>query len=138
VTNLSRTPRRTYLASVAALAAFDARARLSEVRCPTLVVAGDRHRMVARDATEALARGIPGAGFVLVPDAGHATTVDEAASWGVYRFCGIDYLYPSKYFVFVALPQSVKRAWAAGGWGAGSRSSVSDREHQRTAASGRR
>ncbi|MBI2493398.1 MAG: alpha/beta fold hydrolase [Candidatus Rokubacteria bacterium] len=77
VASLSRTQRRAYLASIGALAAFDARARLREIRCPTLVLAGDRDRTVGRDATEALARGIPGAGFVLVPDSGHATTHDQ-------------------------------------------------------------
>ncbi len=37
--SLARTSRRTYLAAMAALATFDARARLARVRCPTLVVA---------------------------------------------------------------------------------------------------
>src|SRR5260370_6302133 len=40
VRSLARTPRRTYVAALAALAAFDARDRLARLRCPTLVVAG--------------------------------------------------------------------------------------------------
>ena len=60
------------------VAAFDARARLGEIRCPTLVVAGLDDRTVALEAKEALAHGIPGARFVLVPGSGHATPVDRA------------------------------------------------------------
>jgi len=62
----------------ASMAAFDARARLGEIRCPTLVVAGLDDRTVALEAKEALAHGIPGARFVLVPGSGHATPVDRA------------------------------------------------------------
>src|SRR3972149_5320291 len=62
----------------ASMAAFDARARLGEIRCPTLVVAGLDDRTVALEAKEALAHGIPGARLVLVPGSGHATPVDRA------------------------------------------------------------
>ncbi len=77
VRSLSRTPRRSYLAVSAALATFDAREWLRGVRCPTLVVAGDRDATVARVAKEELARGIPGARLVVVPDSGHATHYDQ-------------------------------------------------------------
>ena len=78
VRSLARTSRRAYLKAIAALAAFDARARLGEIRCPTLVVAGLDDRTVALEAKEALAHGIPGARLVLVPGSGHATPVDRA------------------------------------------------------------
>ncbi len=74
---LARTPRPAYLAAVRALARFDVRGRLGDVRCPTLVVAGERDRTVPLAAKEALARAIPGARFVVVPDSGHATPHDQ-------------------------------------------------------------
>jgi pimeloyl-ACP methyl ester carboxylesterase len=77
VQSLSRTSRRAYLATLAALATFDARDRLGSVRCPALVVAGDRDATVALAAKEELARGIPGARLVVVPDSGHATHYDQ-------------------------------------------------------------
>lgn len=77
VARLGQNSRRTYLASMAALARFDARPRLGSVRCPTLVVVGERDRTVPRAAAEALCRGIPGAEFLIVPDSGHATPYDQ-------------------------------------------------------------
>lgn len=79
VASLSRTSRRTYGAALGALAAFDARARLAEVRCPTLVVAGARDTTVPRAAQEALARAIPGAGLVVLDESGHASNIDQPA-----------------------------------------------------------
>jgi 3-oxoadipate enol-lactonase len=75
--SLARTPRWTYVAALAALARFDARPRLTSVRCPTLVVAGDGDATVALEAKEELARGIEGARLVVVPDSGHATPADQ-------------------------------------------------------------
>ena len=78
VRSLSATPRRTYLNLMLALAAFDVRPRLAAIRCPTLVVAGDRDRTVPRAAAEALARDIPNARLVVIPDSGHATPYDQS------------------------------------------------------------
>ncbi len=77
VTRLQRNPRRTYLASIMALARFDARRHLGNVRCPTLVVAGDRDRTVPASAADLLRRSITGARLVIVPDSGHATPYDQ-------------------------------------------------------------
>ncbi len=79
VASLGRNPRRTYLASILALARFDARKQLAEVRCPTLVVAGDRDRTIPAAAAELLRRSIPGARLAIVPDSGHATPYDQPA-----------------------------------------------------------
>src|SRR3989441_7069202 len=54
VASLGRTSRWTYLASIGALVAFDARARLGRVACPTLVVAGERDRTVSLARTAPL------------------------------------------------------------------------------------
>ena len=77
VRSLSSTPRRTYLASMAALARFDGRARLADVRCPTLVVVGDRDATVPRPAAERLCETIPRARLLIVCDSGHATPYDQ-------------------------------------------------------------
>ena len=78
VASLSRTSRRVYVESMAALAAFDARDDLARIACPTLVIAGDGDRTIGLGAKQALARGIPGARFELVSDSGHATHYDQA------------------------------------------------------------
>ena len=77
VASLGATPRASYVAGLRALARFDARARLAAVRCPTLIVVGDRDATVPRSATEALRAGIVGARLVVVADSGHATTHDQ-------------------------------------------------------------
>src|SRR6266446_1391407 len=64
-------------ARLGALVAFDARARLGRVACPTLVVAGERDRTVSLASTAALGRDIPGARVELVPDSGHVTNRDQ-------------------------------------------------------------
>jgi 3-oxoadipate enol-lactonase len=75
---LAANPRRHYLASLGALMRFDVRARLAEVRCPTLVIAGVLDATVPLTAKELLARAIPGARLSLVRDSGHVTPVDQA------------------------------------------------------------
>src|SRR5260370_26913891 len=58
VRSLARTPRRTYVAALAALAAFHARDRFARLRCPTLVVAAEPPTPVPPPAQEApAARG---------------------------------------------------------------------------------
>ena len=78
VASLGGGSRRTYLASIRALLGFDVRRRLAEVRCPTLVVAGDRDTTIPLTAKTLLQRGIPGAQLLVVPDSGHATPCDQA------------------------------------------------------------
>jgi len=78
VASLASTPRRTYLASIRALAGFDVRRRLGEVRCPTLVVAGDRDTTIPLASKRLLQRSIPGAELLVVEDSGHATPYDRA------------------------------------------------------------
>ncbi len=77
VARLGRNSKAHYWAAMRAVTAFDLRPQLSQVRCPTLVIAGDRDQTVPRAAIDALRRGIPGAQFALVPDSGHATPYDQ-------------------------------------------------------------
>ncbi len=75
--SVSAMPRRRYLAAVRAVAAFDGRRLLPSVRCPTLVVAGERDRTVSRAAAEHLVRGIAGARLAVIAGSGHATPADR-------------------------------------------------------------
>ena len=78
VASLASNPRRTYLASIRGLMSFDVRRRLGEVRCPTLVVAGDRDTTVPLASKRFLQQSIPGAELRVVSDSGHVTPYDQA------------------------------------------------------------
>jgi pimeloyl-ACP methyl ester carboxylesterase len=77
VVSLARTSRRAYAAAAAAIAGFDARASLADIRCPTMVIAGIEDRTVGIDTKDALAHAIAGARLVLVPGSGHVTNADQ-------------------------------------------------------------
>lgn len=78
VASLASNPRRTYLAAIRGLLAFDVRGRLGEIRCPTLVIAGDRDTTAALASKRLLQRSIPGAELIVVDDSGHVTPYDQA------------------------------------------------------------
>jgi len=78
VASIGSNPRATYVSAIRALLGFDVRRRLAAVRCPTLVVAGDRDTTVALAAKTRLQRGIAGAELLVVLDSGHATPCDQA------------------------------------------------------------
>lgn len=69
-------PLKTYLAHIVARQGHDTSARLKDIGAPTLVAVGDDEGHGNSDTThiqssEALAKAIPGARFVVVPGAGH-------------------------------------------------------------------
>lgn len=82
-----RNDRRGYSYALQGLAGWTITERLGEVRAPTLVVAGERDHLPLLPAAE-LARRIPGAQLVVVPDSGHATPIDQAGVFNelVLRF----------------------------------------------------
>ena len=69
--------RRHYLESLAAIMRFDVRARLEQIRCPTLIVAGAEDRTVPLSAKVLLAGAIPGARFQVVERSGHVMPYDQ-------------------------------------------------------------
>jgi pimeloyl-ACP methyl ester carboxylesterase len=77
IASLGQNPKRTYWEAIQAIRRFDARAGLSTIRCPVLVVIGDRDQTVPRAAGEALAAGIPGARQLVLADSGHASPMDQ-------------------------------------------------------------
>jgi 3-oxoadipate enol-lactonase len=74
---LAANSRKAYLACLAALIRFDVRKRLGAVRCPTLVVAGERDRTVPLAAKILMAGAIPGARLEIVAHSGHVTAYDR-------------------------------------------------------------
>ena len=56
---------------------FDVRERLGEVRVPALVVCGEEDRLAPVRLSESLAAGIPGAGLLRVPGAGHLVMLER-------------------------------------------------------------
>ena len=77
VARLARNDKRPYLAAMLAVVRFDARRALASIRCPTLVMAGDRDTTVPRAAAQALRQGIAGARFAPIANSGHATPYDQ-------------------------------------------------------------
>ena len=69
--------RRELLKQAAAAMLHDARDDLHRVRAPTLVLAGDQDELLGAGPQRELAAAIPGARFELVPEAGHALTLEQ-------------------------------------------------------------
>ncbi|MEU7695354.1 3-oxoadipate enol-lactonase [Microbispora hainanensis] len=66
-----------YAACCDALAVFDVRDRLGEVRAPTLVIAGADDPATPPSHAEVLAEGIPETELLVVPGAAHLATVER-------------------------------------------------------------
>ena len=71
-------PRDAIRAQLTAVLRHDTRARLSSVRAPALVVEAALDRLIRPALTRDIARRIPGARLVRLPDAGHGLVVQEA------------------------------------------------------------
>ena len=70
----------TLLADYTACRNFDISDRLSEVRVPVLVVAGERDGLTPPSLAETLARGMPQALLVMIPDSGHWAMKEHPAT----------------------------------------------------------
>jgi pimeloyl-ACP methyl ester carboxylesterase len=90
VASLASNPRWTYLACIRGLLGFDVRRRLGEVRCPTLVVAGDRDTTVPLASKQLLQQSIPGAELIVVSDSGHVTPYDQAERFNTLLLAFLD------------------------------------------------
>jgi len=73
----NNTSKQVYWSVMRAVVGFDSRRHLNRITAPTLVVAGDRDRTVPMVCKQELARGIPNARLVVIPDSGHATPIDQ-------------------------------------------------------------
>jgi 3-oxoadipate enol-lactonase len=73
---LVETPSEDYARCCEALAAWDFRDRLGEIRAPTLVIAATEDPATPPEHAEAIARGV-GASKVVLPDAAHLANVEQ-------------------------------------------------------------
>ena len=81
VASVLQSDARAYRAAMRALALYNSKNRLGEIKAPTLVVTGESDTTVPLNSQKALARGIPGAKHMLIPNAGHAASVDNAGAF---------------------------------------------------------
>lgn len=54
--------------------------RLKTITCPTMILVGENDAGL-RDGSEVMAREIPGASLVVIPNAGHSPQEDDPAAW---------------------------------------------------------
>ena len=81
IRQISQADPKAYRATMRALAIFNVQNRLSEICCPTLVVTGEADNTVPLHNQQQLVQNIPGARQVLMPNAGHAVTVEQPESF---------------------------------------------------------
>jgi pimeloyl-ACP methyl ester carboxylesterase len=55
----------------------DSRPTLAAIRCPTLVLVGDGDELIPPDRSEEIANSIAGARYVVVPESGHMSTLEQ-------------------------------------------------------------
>ena len=55
----------------------DSRPLLPSIRCPTLVIVGQEDALTPVEMAREIAKGIPGAKLVIVPDCGHLSTLER-------------------------------------------------------------
>ena len=79
---LLSTPAEGYAATCEALARWDFRNRVGEIRAPTLVVVGAADPVTAPPEIEPLAEGIPDARLVVLPGAAHLANVERPDEFG--------------------------------------------------------
>ena len=75
---VARADPRAYRRAMASLGLFDSRKRLREIHAPTLVLTGADDSTVSPARQSLLVQDIPGARQVVIPQAGHAVSVDQA------------------------------------------------------------
>ena len=75
---VSRANPRAYRRAMLSLGWFDSRKWLGDIKAPTLVVTGADDTTVSPARQRLLVEGIPGARQVVIPQAGHAVSVDQA------------------------------------------------------------
>ena len=78
-----RLPAHVWRSTLDGLLAYRDEADLARVRAPTTLVWGDRDTIVSRDDQERLARAIPDASFIVVPETGHCPHWERPDEVGV-------------------------------------------------------
>lgn len=78
IATVSRADPHAYRKAMLSLGLFDSRKHLGKIKAPTLVVSGAEDSTVTPARQRFLVDGIPGACQVVVPQAGHAVSVEQA------------------------------------------------------------
>ncbi len=78
---VTRTDSQGYVDACQALAGADLTRATAALRLPVLVIAGDQDGSSPADLVKATADLIPGAGFHIIPDAGHLPCVEQPAAF---------------------------------------------------------
>jgi pimeloyl-ACP methyl ester carboxylesterase len=74
---MARVPEATYRTALRAIAAFNRRAALAEIRIPTLCLAGEHDRTAPPEVMLRMAQRIAGAEYRCLSDAGHIANVEQ-------------------------------------------------------------
>jgi 3-oxoadipate enol-lactonase len=74
---LTGTPREPYARSCDAIARWDFRKQLAEIRAPTLVIAASEDQSTPREHADIIATGIDGAKLAVLPHAAHLANVEQ-------------------------------------------------------------
>ena len=85
---MARVPEAAYRAALSAIVAFDRRARLADIRVPTLALAGLHDRNAAPSVMEKMAARIPACEYLCLPGVGHLANMEDPAAFdaAVLRF----------------------------------------------------
>lgn len=80
--------RRAYRAAMRSLGLFDVRNHLKNLKIPVLVLTGENDTTVSRPNQDELARKLPTACQVIIPDSGHGSIADQPAivNREIYQF----------------------------------------------------
>jgi 3-oxoadipate enol-lactonase len=70
-----------YVDAIRAIQALDHAARLVDIRCPTLVIAGERDQALSPAAGRSIATVIPAARFAMLEGAAHLGNVEQACAF---------------------------------------------------------
>jgi len=74
---LLSTPREGYAGACEAIAQMDLREDVSRIKAPTLVIAAEQDQSTPPDLSREIARRIPGADVVVIPDAAHIANIEQ-------------------------------------------------------------
>lgn len=77
VERIAGNPQNIYKSILRAVVRYNALPHLHRVRCPTLIVAGDRDGTVSLAVKQDLHHRLPGSELAIIPDSGHATPIDQ-------------------------------------------------------------
>lgn len=81
IRSMSSVPSATYRQALTCIVAFDRKAALADIACPTLVLAAENDSLAPPKTMERMAAAIPAARYVCLPDAGHLANMEDAAAF---------------------------------------------------------